>query len=55
MDLVVYPFDRGLEEPPRSGIFVCDVRQTIIIVFVPAPEPDDDGDRWIAVTDIAYI
>ena len=54
MDLVVYPFDRGVEEPPASGIFVCNVGRNIVIVFVPAPEPDERGDRWLAVIDIAY-
>ena len=55
MDLVVYPFDRGIEDPPASGIFLCDVAPNILIVFVPAPEPDERGVHWIAVTDIVNV
>jgi hypothetical protein len=54
MDLVIYPFARGMEDPSHPGIFECEVGDDIVIVFVPTNEPDPEGIYWIAVTDILY-
>ena len=54
MDLVIYPFDRGVEDRQHPGVFEWDAGNGVVIVFVPDPQPDANGICWIAVAGIAY-
>ncbi|MEO8036382.1 MAG: hypothetical protein ABI837_18240 [Acidobacteriota bacterium] len=51
MDLVVYPFDRGVEDRQHPGVFEWDAGNGVVIVFVPDPNltrTASAGSQWRA-------